>query len=201
MSLPKSPLHSLRRRGRGRFASESGVALIEFALVLPFLLLIVFGMVDLGKAVNYWNDETHLANSAARYAAVNGCTACGTFTINTYVMNTAATAELKTKATLTIAFADGAGKFQGDTGYAAGTIPLKNHCAGQSVKVTVEYPYNFFSFATSNFKFLQGPMTATIRSSSTQRLERNWGNVTTGAYDSATDKYTATGAHSAPDPC
>ena len=66
MSLPKSPLHSLWRRGRGRFASERGVALIEFALVLPFLLLVVFGMVDLGKAVNYWNDETHLANQAAR---------------------------------------------------------------------------------------------------------------------------------------
>jgi hypothetical protein len=28
-------------------------------------------MVDFGKAFNYWNDETHLANEAVRYAVVN----------------------------------------------------------------------------------------------------------------------------------
>jgi Flp pilus assembly protein TadG len=199
MSLPSSPLHSLRRRRRGQFASERGVALIEFALVLPFLLLVVFGMVDLGKAVNYWNDETHLANQAARYASVNGCTACGASTINTYVLNSAATAELKNNATLSIAFADSAGKFPGETGYTSPAV--KNHCAGQPVKVTVQYSYTFFNFATSSFTFLKGPMTATIRSTSTQRLEKNWGNASTGAYDSTTDKYTATGAHAAPDPC
>jgi len=201
MSLPSSPLHSLRRRGQGHLACERGVALIEFALVLPFLLLVVLGMVDLGKAVNYWNDETHLANQAARYASVNGCTPCvaaGT-TINTYVMNSAATAELKNNATMTIAFGDSAGKFPGDAGY---TAPVaKNHCAGQPVKVTVQYTYTFFKFATSSFKFLKGPMTATIRSTSTQRLEKNWGNASTGAYDSTTDRYTATGAKAAPDPC
>jgi hypothetical protein len=52
-------------------ADESGVALVEFALVLPLILLLLFGMIDFGKAFNYWNDETHLANEAARYAVVN----------------------------------------------------------------------------------------------------------------------------------
>jgi Flp pilus assembly protein TadG len=51
--------------------NQRGVALIEFALVLPMILLILLGMIDVGKAVNYWNDETHLANEAARYAVVN----------------------------------------------------------------------------------------------------------------------------------
>ena len=37
---------------------ESGQALVEFALVLPLLLLLVLGMVDFGKAYNYWNDVT-----------------------------------------------------------------------------------------------------------------------------------------------
>ena len=50
---------------------ERGVALIEFALVLPLLLVLLLGMIDAGKAFNYWNDETHLANEAARYAVVN----------------------------------------------------------------------------------------------------------------------------------
>jgi Flp pilus assembly protein TadG len=52
--------------------SEDGQAVVELALVLPVLLIVVLGIVDFGRAVNYWNDETHLANIAARYAAVGG---------------------------------------------------------------------------------------------------------------------------------
>ncbi len=52
--------------------SEDGQAVVELALALPVLLLVVLGIVDFGRAVNYWNDETHLANVAARYAAVGG---------------------------------------------------------------------------------------------------------------------------------
>ena len=51
--------------------NEDGAALVEFVLVLPLLLLLLIGMLDLGKAFNYWIDETHLANEGARYAAVN----------------------------------------------------------------------------------------------------------------------------------
>jgi Flp pilus assembly protein TadG len=50
---------------------ERGAALVEFVLVLPLVLLLLFGMIDFGKAFNYWNDETHLANEAVRYAVVN----------------------------------------------------------------------------------------------------------------------------------
>jgi len=65
----------MRRRVRGarcrRYTDQRGAALIEFVLVLPLVLLILFGMIDFGKAFSYWNDETHLANEAARYAVVN----------------------------------------------------------------------------------------------------------------------------------
>ena len=50
---------------------ESGVALIEFALVLPLLLLVLCGIFEFGRIYNYWIDETHLANEAARWAAVD----------------------------------------------------------------------------------------------------------------------------------
>ena len=60
-------LGSRRRHGM----DQRGAALIEFVLVLPLVLLILFGMIDFGKAFSYWNDETHLANEAARYAVVN----------------------------------------------------------------------------------------------------------------------------------
>src|SRR5438105_15914427 len=62
--------HSLRRALRlGR--DDRGVALTEMALVLPVLLLLILGMVDFGKAINYWIDDTHLANEGARMAVVN----------------------------------------------------------------------------------------------------------------------------------
>jgi Flp pilus assembly protein TadG len=50
--------------------SEDGQALTELALVLPMLLIVLLAIVDFGRAINYWNDETHVANLAARYAAV-----------------------------------------------------------------------------------------------------------------------------------
>ncbi len=53
-----------------RSHDDSGAALIEFALVLPLLVALLFGMLEFGRAINYWIDETHLANEAARFAAV-----------------------------------------------------------------------------------------------------------------------------------
>jgi Flp pilus assembly protein TadG len=78
---------------RGRRRSQSGVALVEFALVLPVLMLILVGVVDFGKAINYWIDETHLASEAARYAAVSGNPGSGT--LAAYIQGQADTAELR----------------------------------------------------------------------------------------------------------
>ena len=50
---------------------ETGTAMVEMALVLPLLLLLVLGMVDIARALNYWNDTNQLAGEAARHAAVN----------------------------------------------------------------------------------------------------------------------------------
>jgi hypothetical protein len=62
---------------RFSFAREDGQALVELAFVLPFLLLLVFMIARGALALNFVNDDTHLANEVARYAAVNenpGCT-------------------------------------------------------------------------------------------------------------------------------
>src|SRR5438067_9774474 len=50
---------------------RNGSAAVEFAVVLPVLLLMVFGILDFGRAMNYDNDATHLANEGARWAVVN----------------------------------------------------------------------------------------------------------------------------------
>jgi Flp pilus assembly protein TadG len=50
---------------------EEGTALIEFALVLPVLMLILMGILYFGRYINYANDATGLAASAARSASIN----------------------------------------------------------------------------------------------------------------------------------
>jgi Flp pilus assembly protein TadG len=64
-------LHGRRGPSLRRCRDDRGVALTEMALVLPLLLLLILGMIDFGKAINYWIDQTHLANEGARLAVVN----------------------------------------------------------------------------------------------------------------------------------
>ena len=59
-------LRALRRR-RG----DRGQAIIEFAMVLPFLAALILIFVSFGKAVYYYIELTHAANEAAREASVN----------------------------------------------------------------------------------------------------------------------------------
>ncbi|MCZ7664093.1 MAG: pilus assembly protein [Thermoleophilia bacterium] len=53
-----------------RRVCESGAALVEFALVLPVLLILVMGIIDFG--LYFYNDLqlTQVARDAARYASV-----------------------------------------------------------------------------------------------------------------------------------
>ena len=69
--------------------SEQGQTLVEFALILPILLLLVIGIYDFGSAFNQKNNLTFLANTAARYAEVDSCVPCGGQTIASYVQQTA----------------------------------------------------------------------------------------------------------------
>jgi TadE-like protein len=68
---------------RRRKAQESQ-ALIEFALVSPILLLLIFGIIDLGRAVFFYDTLNHAAREGAR-AAVRASTPLPT---NTDVLNT-----------------------------------------------------------------------------------------------------------------
>lgn len=51
-----------------RFRSQRSQALIEFALVSPVLLLLLFGIVDIGRAVFYYDTVNHAAREGARTA-------------------------------------------------------------------------------------------------------------------------------------
>ncbi len=58
-----------RRRIRG--SDERGAALIEFALVLPVLLVLLFGIIEASWAFGQQNDVRHGAREGARLAAVD----------------------------------------------------------------------------------------------------------------------------------
>jgi Flp pilus assembly protein TadG len=62
-----SPITRIHQRAR----SERGTAMVELALVLPILLFLALGIVDFGRAINYWNDVNQIAADGARFAAVN----------------------------------------------------------------------------------------------------------------------------------
>lgn len=57
----------LEHAGRGR----SGQALVEFALVVPLLLVLVLGVVEFGRAWNVYQVITDAAREAARTAVVD----------------------------------------------------------------------------------------------------------------------------------
>ena len=63
-------------------ASRRGQALVEFALVVPILLLLIFGIVDAGRLIYTYNTVANSARNAARVAIVNQSTT-GTDTCNT----------------------------------------------------------------------------------------------------------------------
>ena len=44
---------------------------MEFALIAPLLFLLLFGIIDFGRALDYYNQVTQLAGQGARAAAVN----------------------------------------------------------------------------------------------------------------------------------
>ena len=62
--------------------------------MLPIVLALLFGIIEFGRAYNYWVDQTHLANQAARFAAVDHRPDSGQ-TITAYVRGQASTPELR----------------------------------------------------------------------------------------------------------
>jgi Flp pilus assembly protein TadG len=61
----------MTRRPANGHARDRGSAAVEFALLLPLLLLIVFGIVDFGRALNAQITLTQAAREGARLAALN----------------------------------------------------------------------------------------------------------------------------------
>ena len=59
------------RRKSGKDESVRGQGLVEFAILLPVLLLVVLGAVDFGRVMFSWIQITNASREAAAYAAFN----------------------------------------------------------------------------------------------------------------------------------
>ena len=142
---------------RERATDERGAALVEFALVLPLLLILLLGMLEFGKVFNYWIDTTHLANEGARWAVVNRNP--GTGTLQEYIKEQANTVELRDGGTSSIP--------AGDEAEVCISFPLGSANVGDPVHVTVSATYHWLPFVGERI----GDAAVTITGSATMRLE------------------------------
>ena len=63
----RGPIRRLLHRFR---QTEAGQSLVEFTMILPLFLVLMFGLVDFGRAIYTWLLFTNAAREGARVAAV-----------------------------------------------------------------------------------------------------------------------------------
>ena len=137
---------------------ERGQALVEFALVVPILLLVLVAVLHFGKAINYSNDATHIAAEGARYAAVNRKPLPGSaLSLQAQLLGQADSAELKSGGTGSIPTA------------AQVCIEYGTSSICDPVRVRMSFTYKWMPFIS---RFLPSGTTQTaIQSSAVMRLE------------------------------
>lgn len=149
-----SRMGSLRR-------SSAGQSIAEFALVVPILLLLVFGIVEFGLIVKSWQVVTDAAREGARVAVVGntpGVVADSTDAINT-VRNALNRGGLTgSSATVSIAA----------TGTTGGAWTGAQR--GDTARVTINYPHSMIMFGPL-ISSMTGYSTIPIRTSITMRKE------------------------------
>ena len=63
--------------GRSRRSRSRAQALVEFALVVPWFFLLLFGIIEAGRFIFYYETLSNATREGARYAIVNGANTLG----------------------------------------------------------------------------------------------------------------------------
>jgi Flp pilus assembly protein TadG len=108
--------------------ADSGAEIVEFALVLPFLLMLMAGIVDVARLFQSFEVATNAAREGARLASLPG-----------YDLNNYATAKGRVTAYLAVGGATGSHS----TDITAVTIPVGAGATADAVQVTVSYTHDF----------------------------------------------------------
>ncbi|MCA0172570.1 TadE family protein [Bacillus sp. RAR_GA_16] len=122
--------------------SEKGQSMVEFALVLPILVMLLFGIIDFGRIFHTYLAIDHASREAARAASVGENDAT--------IISTA----VKSASNISL----GAGQIA--------VSPGGTKSSGSDVTVTITYPISFLTPVVSN---LTGPIT--LKSSTVMRIE------------------------------
>lgn len=131
-----------------RHASGRGQSLVEFALILPLLLLILVMLFDLGRAVYYYSVIHNAAREGARWGIIDntagiGCTTPDTAGIEAAVRNLA-------------------------VGLNPDDLIVSSACVGAKIRVNVTYDFEPVTPLVSSF--IDGGM-ITLESTSSMNVE------------------------------
>ncbi|MFD4703908.1 TadE/TadG family type IV pilus assembly protein [Gottfriedia sp. NPDC058432] len=124
--------------------SEKGQSLVEFALVLPLLVMLLLGIVDFGRIFHVYLTLDHAGREAARTASIGK----DDDTIRSVAVTDATSIKL-TKENVKIDF-----------------DPSNTRTSGSKVKITITYPVSFLTPVISQ---IVGDLT--LKSTTIMRLE------------------------------
>lgn len=140
-----------KKQNRGE--RQQGQSLVEFALVLPIFLIIVFGIVDFGMGMRGWITLTNAAREGARVGAVYALPGtAGTF---------------GSPATCTTVAPEDTSSIAGRSCTSAAGLPLADVAVGvdgaggdtgDPVRVKMTYDYNYITPLGSFIDGLFGPL-------------------------------------------
>jgi Flp pilus assembly protein TadG len=160
--------------------SERGTAVVEFALVAPVLFLLVFGILDFGRALNYYNDLTQLAGQGARAAAVTRNPDGTAIGASSGTVDDPDCGGSQTSIQCQLAcYYTTTNELKKDNGGVQISIPTSPTAIGQPVTVQASYQFNF----TGN---IFGFTTITLNASQTERAEAIPANPYSGTYSGTT---------------
>lgn len=171
---------SRRLRVRSLVRSERGTAIVEFALIAPLLFFLVFGIIEFGRALNYYNDLTQLAGQGARAAIVSrnpDASAVGTATADCPANNQTIQCQIAKTFPTDGELKDGISVCLGTLDTASGQIntPATAPTIGSPITIRTKFPFHFLTalFGAS----------ITLTSTQTERLEvaPTWGGGNVGA--------------------
>jgi Flp pilus assembly protein TadG len=114
-------------------ARERGIAMLEFTIALPFLLLLMLSIAELGRAFVQYSMLTNAVRNAARYVAsqaLNGST--GVVSISS---------QLSTQGKNLVAYGSIAGSTAMLPGISPNQVSITSPAGSGNVSVSISYPY------------------------------------------------------------
>jgi Flp pilus assembly protein TadG len=138
-----------------RIRGDAGQSIVEFAIVLPLMVVVILALADFGRAVFMFLEAEHAASDAARIAAVDYTPPSGT--LQNYLQQSLVFGEL----------GSGSGGTAGAQGKAKLCITFPNGTSGRGDPVNVK--------VTNSFNWIPGgiiPGSVTIAGSATMRIEQ-----------------------------